>query len=218
MRRKQSTNNQGTRSNMYSESKFTNWARFDPIGSAIEKFYFKHSEELEKCPKEPAYFKEKLHSEFLMPVTIYELKTQFQKIPQEFTSGIRGIFLLGGSRKQLKACWSKLFCFGTYWLDCIFILPYPKERMEINFKTSPSPHILNDYKRVGAKVTNSTKGGVTVSYSEENLKAFYLRDVFVHEIGHHVDKSFSKHRNKKEGFAEWFATEYGFKFKFYSDE
>ncbi len=202
---------------MYSESKMSNWAPFDPAGSAVAKFYWKHWEELEDSGSCPKYFQEDLHPRFFMPVTVADLKTQYAKIPKEFTSGLEGIILLGGSKKQEKTFYGRLFCYGCYWKDCIFIHPFLKDHLKIQFKPTPAPHILNDYKRVGAKIHKADKQGVIIEFTEESLKMFYLRDVFVHEIGHHVDKHFSKNLKKHEGFAEWFATEYGFKFKFYSD-
>ncbi len=40
----------------------------------------------------------------------------------------------------------------------------------------------------------------------------------MHEIGHPHDKHIrAKSKKKIEGFAEWFATEYGFKFREYHD-
>ena len=53
----------------------------------------------------------------------------------------------------------------------------------------------------------------TFNSDEESLKRFYLQDVLMHELGHHVDSPnfISKSDKKAEGFAEWFASEYGYR-------
>jgi hypothetical protein len=217
MKKNQSGINQGSRSNAYSKSKYSNWSVFAPNMSAVEKIYDKYYEEVQNLLDKPGYYEEVIHPEFIMPVTIEDLENQFNKIPEQFNEGIKGIFLLGGSNKQEKINKSRLFCYGCYWLDCIFMLPYSKKKLEGTFISKESPHILNDYKRVGAKVSKTSKGAL-IEFNNESLRDFYLRDVFVHEIGHHVDKRYSKSLKKQEGFAEWFATEYGFKFINYSDK
>ena len=41
--------------------------------------------------------------------------------------------------------------------------------------------------------------------------SFYLQDILVHEIGHHVDRANLGHPKESEAYARWFATEYGFR-------
>ncbi len=212
MKRKHFNATQGVRSDRYSGSKYTNWTEFDPINSAIDKIYSKHYDELENEPKYPKYFVETIHSNFIMPVTTSELTLELGRVPGEYTEGLKGVFLLGGSKKEEKVFFSQLSYYGTYWSNCIFIHPYPKKNLERYYKPPPRPHVLNDYKRVGALVKQDHAGGLTVHFTTESLKQFYLRDVFIHEIGHHFDDNYSKGQKKREGFADWFATEYGFKY------
>jgi hypothetical protein len=58
---------------------------------------------------------------------------------------------------------------------------------------------------VGAKIENDGGEGVRITFTEESLREFYRRDVLPHEIGHHVDRD----GPPSEGFARWFATQYG---------
>jgi hypothetical protein len=46
-------------------------------------------------------------------------------------------------------------------------------------------------------------------FSESSIRQFYLFDVLLHEIGHHVDRR-SRRRDtaSSERYAEWFAQEY----------
>jgi hypothetical protein len=212
MRNLKSNRMHGIKAGGYTESKMTNWTSFDPIGSEIDKIYNKYFLELQKISPSTKYFEEPLSKGFVRPVSTQEVKNEINRIPSTYSAGIQGVFLLGGSAKTLKTSRS-LFSYGTYWNNCIFIHPYPKNRLVLRYQNSPRPHILNDYKRVGAVVKKSDPKGVVISFSEEALKKFYLRDVVVHEVGHHVERYVEKSHVKSEGFAEWFATEFGFRLR-----
>ena len=48
-------------------------------------------------------------------------------------------------------------------------------------------------------------------FTDDAIRRFYLWDVLVHEIGHHVDRFHPDRSTKRsERFAEWFARTYGF--------
>ncbi len=87
-----------------------------------------------------------------MPLTISGIKKYLQDVPEKYYKDIKAIFLLSGSNKQEKVFFSKLFCYGTYMANCIFIHPYPKNNMNLIFRKPPKPNILNDYRRVGALI------------------------------------------------------------------
>jgi hypothetical protein len=205
---------QGVRSNRYSGSKMTNWTDFDPINSAIDKIYKRFYDSIYDKERTGIFFhQEAVHKDFIMPISIDDIKKEIDKLPNNFTHGLKAIFLLAGSNKQMRVFESKLFAYGTYWRDIIFIHPFPKKNMNLYYRNSLKPNVKNDYLRVGAILERDDKIGLWVKWDPENLKIFYLRDVLIHEIGHHFDN-----RDKMtEGFAEWFATEYGFKFKYYQD-
>jgi len=209
---------QGVRANRYSGSKLTNWREFNPAGSSLYKIYSDHYSEFINNKNKVSYIKQKIHPNFIMPLTISGIKKYLENVPEKYYKNIRAIFLLSGSNKQEKVFFSKLFCYGTYMRDCIFIHPYPKKNMNLIYKKPPKPNVLNDYRRVGALIEKDDTKGTILKWTPESLKDFYYRDVLMHEIGHHYDKYVWVKSNKKaEGFAEWFATEYGFKFKYLKD-
>ncbi len=210
MNHKRVTGFHSVRSGGFSGSKATNLTPFDPIDSAIDKIYHQYKHQIKKNDHQIDWIVEKVHDDFIMPVSKEELKTELEKVPKGFINGLKGVFLLGGSKKQEKVFYSDLFYYGTYWKDCIFFHPFPKQKMQWYYKRAPKPSILNEYKRVGALVSEDDQEGITIRFNRKSLKAFYLRDVFVHEIGHHVDRHNTKSDRKKETFAEWFADEYGF--------
>ena len=194
----------------WAESKRTNCNFFDPYAHAAEYTYFeKYYDELNSSNK-IVIKHEKTHEDFLMPVSANDIETTINSLPAEFTKELKGIILMSGSNKQLKVSQSSLFCFGMYYAHCIFLFPYPKNQLVFSSKSLPPPHIKRDYERAGVIYYQKNNRWLR-TFTEESLKKFYLRDVFVHELGHHVDRHKNRSNEKSEIYADWFATEYGFK-------
>lgn len=211
MNKRRNLGHRAQRTGLWAESKCTNLGHFDPYNSAIDAAYFeKYWDELHAESDELVLREEKTHPKFLMPINLANIKEQLKQVPPEFLEGLNGIILLSGSSKQLKVAKSRLYRFGTYWLNTIFITPYPRASMVMEGKKTPPPHIRGEYERAGA--TYSFEGGVwRRSFPESALKTFYLNDVLIHEIGHHVARYVRKKHQREENFADWFAMEYGHK-------
>jgi hypothetical protein len=88
---------------------------------------------------------------------------------------------------------------------------FPRRRLEWRRKGLPRPHVLQEYERAGA-LFRQDGDEVVCLFDRSALKTFYLRDVLIHEIGHHVDR-FNRRRGAKkaERFAHWFVREHGFR-------
>ena len=143
----------------------------------------------------------------VFPVYPRTWKFPLSKVPSHFLKDLKAIITLSGSKKIEKVV-SK-FCYGTYSNDWIFLSPYPKSYLVWEWRKGISPNYLIRYKQAGARV-EEIKGGMQVVFNEISLKRFYLQDVLMHEIGHHVDVDLrSTTFRKRENFAKWFATEYG---------
>jgi hypothetical protein len=200
---------------MYSGSKFTNWARFDPFFLEIKaipdnlppEYIFKT-----KGDEGIEIYSLKVQTGFIRPFDSKDISEYLMKVPEEFLKGIRGIYLLGGTKKQMKASFGSLFCYGCYWGSDIYLHAFPEKRMTLSFKKKqPSPSILEEYRRANADIKN-IKSGLNISFDIGSLKSFFLRDVLMHEIGHHVDRENTDRTHKRsERFAEWFAFEYGYR-------
>ncbi len=145
-----------------------------------------------------------------MPVTAAEVRATTSLVPAEFLRGLQAIFLLAGTRKQLKGACGDLFSYGFYWADCVFLHPFPLQLLCSIYRHAPKPSDLLDYARVGAEITTESAGTV-VRFDRHSLKKLYLQDVLIHEIGHHVDRANLGHPKENEAYARWFATEYGFR-------
>jgi hypothetical protein len=202
---------QGVRSNRYSGSKLTSWTDFHPWHSAVSKAYFQHRPYLRKEGEGPLLVLEPTHGDFLQPLEREDIEDTLRKTPAAYTRGLQGVFLLSGSAKLSKVARS-LYCYGTYWLQCVFLAPFPKIMQDSCYTRPPKPSILQEWVRSGAGV-QQTRDGLRVRLDGQAIRRFYIRDVLLHEIGHHVDRYWMKPNRKKEGFAEWFATEYGFRMR-----
>ncbi len=151
-----------------------------------------------------------LRKEFIMPVSAEDVRTTLRRIPARYLEGLKAVFLLGGTRKQNRSAWGYSLSYGCYWEDCVFLHPFPKDLLRATYPRAPKPSELLYFRRIGATIT-TTSEGTTIRFDRDSLKRLYLYDVFIHEIGHHVDRHNPGNENEKEAFAEWFATEFGFR-------
>lgn len=163
----------GPRSNSYSENRFTNWAEYEPWWLEIQAIYKRFDNKIAKRPVFPKIIELPPLDGFVKPCTAREIETQLSRCPGEFVKGLRAIFILSGTKKQLKS-WGQATTFsGHYWMNCIFLHPYPHGRENLNW-----------------------------------ARRYYLRDVLMHEIGHHVD-TWNETHELREKFAEDFARKHG---------
>jgi hypothetical protein len=201
------TRGSGPRSNWYSEDKFTNWTRFNPFESEINAL------PLRARPREVVYnggqrvpvFVRPLNERFVRPFSAEEVGQMIERVPAEFVDGLRGIILLGGTRKQDVVCRSGLYRYGCYGGDRIYLHPYPRRLLREWLGSGPSPYHRREYGASGVDFVQR-RGRCTLHWSAESLRRYYLHNVLLHEIGHHVDKR-DANRRKRERFADWFAVE-----------
>jgi len=198
---------QGVRGDRYSGSKVTNSRSFQPFYSATEKIHAKYYK-LFKNRTLPLVKIEPTHKDYILPISKDDITSLLERIPTHFIEGIKAILVTSGSKKQIKVIKNMLH-YGEYWEECVFIHPYPKVLMTQSYDKKPNPQTIQEYQRAGGVVT-SAGSGVEISFNKDSLRRFYLRDVLMHEIGHHNEgERIGRSRKKSEGYANWFATEYG---------
>lgn len=164
----------GPRSNAYSQNRFTNWAEYGPWSLEIQAVFKRFDGRIAKHPKFPKIIEFDPMEGFVRPCTAQQVENQLMKVPPEFLKDLRAVFILPGTRKQLKSWNSSISFFGHYWRRCIFLHGHP-----FNFGSDP-----------------------------DSVQRFYLRDVLIHEIGHHVDLRNTTTKNR-ERFADSFARKHG---------
>lgn len=207
----------GIRSGQWSSSKWTNTNEFDPSSIELNTVWEKYRDRILNTP-DLTVIVQPLHADFVLPIDEMSVRKTLEAVPSEFLTDLAGVVSLGGSKKQEKT-FNNLFSYGRYLSNVIFLHPFPKKHMDSRWKALPKPSVLHEYERAGARVTRDGKWW-RIRFNNDSLNQFYLRDVLLHELGHHVDRSnfHSKTDRKAEGFAEWFASEYGFKLRLERDQ
>ena len=158
-----------------------------------------------------------LHESFLRPYTIRDIEKTLASVPLKFLVRLSRILLLGGTKKQEQRAFRNNFYFGRYhrsWHHrnaMIALHAFPKKMMR--FPHLDRPHWIHEYVRAGA-ICRQEGNHTIIEFNEQSLKTFYLRDVLIHEIGHHVDCLRRGYLGDlTEEFANWFAGEYGFRYQ-----
>lgn len=118
----------GPRSNAYSESKFTNWALYDPFFAEARSAYKRFDQRLPAHPTFPRVVALPLLApDFIHPAKRTEVEQRLRRMPPEHLIDLRAVFLLGGTRKQQHSWTSSLGCYGMYWRECVFLCAHPFE-------------------------------------------------------------------------------------------
>ena len=160
---------------MYSQDRFTNWSEYDPAWAEVQNVYKKFDGRISKNPEFPKIIALPTMEGFLRCCSTQQVEKKLRQIRPEFIEGLRAVFILGGTQKQLKSWNSSVTTYGHYWRSCVFLHAYPAGQ------------------------------GTCLTW----LRDFFIRDVLVHEIGHHVDQRRYTTTKERERFAEAFAKEYG---------
>ena len=202
------------RSNMYSQSKMSNWAAYDPYRGEIGQIRNDQEPTTEIILSDDVKVKvweRPLNEAFLRPYTIQDIEKTLASVPLEFLVRLRHILLLGGTKKQGQGA-DRYFRFGGYHNNAMISLSaFPKKM--VRFSSRTRPHQTQEYIRAGAVCRQEGKYTI-IEFNEQSLKTFYLRDVLIHEIGHHVDWLRRRRWSElTEEFANWFAGEYGFRYQ-----
>jgi hypothetical protein len=207
-----STGVRGIRSGHWSGSKFTNLTEFDPSGSELDSAWEKYFDRIHNSP-DLTIIVQPVHSDFVLPIDKASIREALSAVPKKFLQGLKGVVTLSGSKKQEKAS-NSLFAYGVYTSNVIFLHPFPKKFLDRIRRGLPKPSALQEFERAGAKITRDGKYW-RMQFDEIALKQFYLKEVLLHELGHHVDSKNSRFKTDKkaEGFADWFASEYGYKLR-----
>jgi hypothetical protein len=166
-------NGTGPRANRYSENRFTNWSEYEPWWLEVQSVFKRFDDRIAKNPKFPKIIELEPLDGFIRPCTAQEVEAQLMSCPANFLEELRAVFILSGTRKQLKSYSRSTAFYGHYWRCCIFLHASPYRRVNLDW-----------------------------------LRRFYVRNVLMHELGHHVDVTNTTTR-ERERFAEHFAKAHG---------
>jgi hypothetical protein len=200
---------------VYSVSKYTNWVEFDPFWSEALDFSTRLIPRLSPVVVVEAdeghaisIYEKETHPLFVKPCTASDVAAVLNRMPREHLAGLERVNLLGGASKQDRVASIDLVSYGCYSKGRIWLHAFPRRQMSRWLRRLPKPSVVQEYTRVGAELAPED-GGWRFRFSEDSLRRFYLRDVLLHELGHHVDRfNESKDGQSKERYANWFASQY----------
>ncbi|HUB69695.1 MAG TPA: hypothetical protein VL984_04685 [Acidimicrobiales bacterium] len=148
-----------------------------------------------------AIYDRRLASGFIRPCTVTDVAEVITEVPPEYLSGLAGVYLLGGTVAQMRRTTRT---FGMYHEGSAYLFPVPATFLEGFPIKGLRPSSAQRYEMAGAAITTGGRSGVdTLRFDAESLRIFYLYDVLLHEIGHHIDGGRS--RGEVERFAHWFS-------------
>ena len=112
----------GPRSNAYSESKFTNWAVYDPFFAEARIALKRFDSKIPEAPAFPYVIALPPQADvFMHPCTRSQVLEKLERLLPESIKDLRAVFLLAGTRKQERSWRSQLGCYGIYWARCVFL-------------------------------------------------------------------------------------------------
>lgn len=136
-------------------------------------------------------------------VTVEEVRDRLLDLPSQFVEPIEVIQFSPMTRKR------KLFpCYGMQWGPNVYLYPIEETLVEMYYRP-PKPQQLIEARMYGG-VWSESDGYHLLTWTEQSIKDFYLNNVLIHEIGH-VNDLRNSNSEKRERFAIWFATEYGYR-------
>lgn len=140
---------------------------------------------------------------FLHPVSVDEVRVRISLLPSEITRQIEVVQFSTMTRKR------QLFpLYGMQWGPNVYLYPMESSLIE-TYRRPPTPTQLIEARMFGGEWTQIGREW-QLRWTPETIRDFYLNNVLIHEIGHIID-----HRNTnpaaRERYANWFATEYGFR-------
>lgn len=149
------------------------------------------------------YVRESAGEGYIHPVTIDEVRQRISQLPQQFVQPIDVIQFSSMTRKR-----SLFPLYGMQWGPNVYLYPIEASLQE-TYHRPPTPQQLIEAKMYGGVWTQERRFW-TLSWTAESIRAFYLHNVLVHEIGH-VNDQRNTNSAARERYANWFATEYGYR-------
>lgn len=140
---------------------------------------------------------------YLHPVSIQEVQERIRELPSRFTQSIEVIQFSAMTRKR-----SLFPLYGMQWGPNIYFYPIEASLVE-TYGRPPNPQQLIEARMYGG-VWKQVGLIWTLSWTRETIRDFYLNNVLIHEIGH-VNDQRNTNSAARERYANWFATEYGYR-------
>lgn len=140
---------------------------------------------------------------FIHPVTIDDVRQRIADLPAQFTKQIEVVQFSSMTRKR-----SLFPLYGMQWGPNVYLYPIEDSFHETYYRP-PTPQQIIEARMYGG-VWEQKAGVWTLRWTPETIRDFYLNNVLIHEIGH-VNDVRNTNSAARERYANWFATEYGYR-------
>src|SRR5262249_18032068 len=141
-----------------------------------------------KCPAPgvelPIFIRDNPSRDFFFPVSVEDIR---EVLPQVPSAGLTHVWL----RRLRKAEWEAgkqpfaMFIAGSG-VRLVVLYPWPREMLLRFGEKKPSRRSLRLLIRWGPELERDDEGWL-LRWNEAQLRRFYIEDLLLHEIGHHVD-------------------------------
>lgn len=149
------------------------------------------------------YVAQQAGSGYVHPVTIDEVRQRIAELPLRFTQSIEVVQFSSMTRKR-----SLFPLYGMQWGPNVYLYPIEASLQESYYRP-PSPQQLIEARMFGG-VWRQINQTWTLTWTPDTIRDFYLNNVLIHEIGH-VNDLRNTNTAARERYANWFATEYGYR-------
>ena len=140
---------------------------------------------------------------YVHAVTVDDVRARLAALPEVFTREIEVVQLSGMTRKR------QLFpLYGMQWGPNVYLYPIEDSLTE-TYVRPPRPKQMVEARMFGGQWIQNGHEWKLV-WTPETIRDFYLNNVLIHEVGH-VNDTRNTNARKREQFAIWFATEYGYR-------
>ncbi len=140
---------------------------------------------------------------YVHAVTTQQIRDRLADLPAHFVQSVEVVQLSQMTRK--RALFPR---YGMQWGQNIYLYPIEGSLIE-RYTRPPTPQQRIEAQMFGGVWSVQGKEW-HLTWTEATLRDFYLNNVLVHEIGHVIDDR-NTNAHKREQFANWFATEYGYR-------
>lgn len=137
-------------------------------------------------------------------LTEREIRDRLAELPPRFLRDLEVVQLSRMTRKK-----QSLPCYGMQWGPALYLYPIDESFTEY-FDRAPSPLVENECRMYGGRWRQLDGGAWQLIWTESAIKDFYLNNILIHELGHLLDDRNNSYTDR-ERFAEWFATEFGYR-------
>ncbi len=130
-----------------------------------------------------------------------EILARLHELPDHLLKNLNCVVLPRMTRKR-----ERFNIYGLQWGKTIYLYPM-EDNLKVGEHHNLEKAVVDEARQFGATI-EETKTGPIIHWTEETVKAYYLENILIHELGHTYDEKNSSSRDR-EAYAEWFARKYG---------